>query len=59
MKPLLDDLMNIYGGHIYLTNTSGRSFKWLINKKTDILSIINYFKIVPSHSAKMNRIRKI
>jgi hypothetical protein len=54
-----DDLMNIYGGNIYISNTTGRSFKWQINKKTDILSIINYFKVCPSYSAKMNRIRII
>jgi hypothetical protein len=51
--------MNIYGGNINISNTTGRSFKWQINKKADILSIINYFKVCPSYSAKMNRIRMI
>ncbi len=49
--------MHIYGGNIYISNQTGRSFKWLINKKSDILSILNYFYVCPSYSAKMNKIR--
>jgi hypothetical protein len=51
--------MNNFGGKIYISNKTGRSFKWQINKKSDIISIINYFNVCPSNSAKMNRIRMI
>ena len=59
IKPLLDELILLYGGNIYLTNTHGRSFKYIINKKADILKFYNYFKVCPSFSAKANRIRLI
>lgn len=59
IKPLQDPLTTLYGGHIYFSNTSGRSFKWTLTKKSDILAMLTYFKICPSHSAKMNRIRQI
>jgi len=58
-KSLLDELINIYGGKIYLTNTTGRSFKWILINKIDIIYMIQYFKICPSFTNKMNRIRLI
>ena len=52
--------MNIYGGkHTCVSNITGRSFKWQINKKSQILSIINYFNVCPYYSAKINIIRII
>jgi hypothetical protein len=36
IKPLLDDIKSLYGGSISLTNTTGRSFKWIIYRKAEI-----------------------
>jgi len=59
MKPLLDELQSLYGGHINISNSTGRSFKWTLTKKQEILDIYNYFKICPCYSAKMFRILSI
>ena len=60
VKGLLDDLENQYGGKIYVTNKTGRSFKWQITRKEDIQNLKNnYFHVCPSNSAKFNRIRLI
>ena len=59
MKPLLDELLSLYGGHIYISNSSGRSFKWTITKKQEKLRLYYYFKVCPCHSAKMFRILSI
>jgi hypothetical protein len=57
-KSKLDKLEALYGGKIYITNKTGRSFKWQITKKEDIIQKIhNYFHVCPSYSAKFNRIR--
>lgn len=59
IKPLQDNLISLYGGSIYLTNTSGRSFKWEIFKKSEIQDIQTYFKVCPCFSAKFNRFKLI
>jgi hypothetical protein len=59
MKPLLDELQLLYGGTINITHSSGRSFKWTLQNKQEILDLFNYFKICPCYSAKMFRILKI
>lgn len=59
IKPLKDPLIELYGGKIYFSNTSGRSFKWTLNKKSEILTKLTYFKVCPSYTGKMNRIRLI
>lgn len=38
IKPLLDDLLDLYGGTIHMTNSTGRSFKWQLTKRLDILN---------------------
>jgi hypothetical protein len=56
---LLQPLIDLYGGHIYIDNGKSKSFKWYITKKEDILNLIEYFKINPSRSAKCNRLHLI
>jgi len=53
---LLQSLLEIYGGNIYIDRENSQSFKWYITKKEDILNLINYFKKYPSRSAKKNRL---
>ena len=53
---ILDPLPSLYGGSIYIQK---ESFKWVVYKKSEIVSILNYFKICPSRSAKYNRILMI
>ena len=53
---LLTPLVELYGGHVYIDNGSSKSFKWFINKKEDLLKLIDYFKQHPSRSAKNNRL---
>lgn len=60
MKSLLDELSHLYGGAIYITNSTGRSFKWHITKKLAISEFnTHYFHVCPSRSAKKNRINLI
>lgn len=56
---LLQPLLELYGGNIYIDRSSSRSFKWYITKREDILNIIDYFKDYPSRSAKKNRLHLI
>lgn len=56
---LLQPLLEIYGGNIYIDRGSSQSFKWYITKREDILKLIEYFKIYPSRSAKKNRLHLI
>lgn len=57
MKSLLDEIQNLYGGSISLSNTTGRSFQWIIFSKTDLFNILSYFKVCPCFSAKFNRFK--
>jgi len=56
---LLQPLLDIYGGNIYIDRGNSQSFKWYITKREDIIKIIEYFKINPSRSAKKNRLHLI
>ena len=56
---LLQPLLDLYGGNIYIDRGSSQSFKWYITKREDILKLIDYFKIYPSRSAKKNRLHLI
>ena len=56
---LLQPLLEIYGGNIYIDRGSSQSFKWYITKREDILKLIEYFKKYPSRSAKKNRLHLI
>ena len=53
---ILQPLVDIYGGNIYIDNSTHKSFKWYVTKREDILSLVEYFKTHPSRSAKKNRL---
>jgi LAGLIDADG endonuclease len=55
-KYLLDLLCELYGGSVYIEKTS---FKWIVSKKSEILNLLEYFKICPCKSAKLNRINAV
>jgi Cytochrome C and Quinol oxidase polypeptide I/LAGLIDADG endonuclease len=56
---LLQPLLELYGGNIYIDRGSSQSFKWYITKREDIVNIVEYFKIHPSRSAKNKRLHLI
>lgn len=56
---LLQPLIELYGGNIYIDRGSSQSFKWYITKREDILNLLEYFKTHPSRSAKKNRLHLI
>jgi hypothetical protein len=53
---LLQPLIELYGGNIYIDRGSSKSFKWYITKREDILNLIEYFKTHPSRSDKKKRL---
>lgn len=55
---ILQPLLDIYGGSIYIDRTSN-NFKWYISDKKDIINLISYFKIYPAKSLKKNRLHLI
>lgn len=55
-KYLLDILTELYGGSVYIEKTS---FKWFVYKKSEIIKLLEYFKLNPCRSAKLNRINAI
>lgn len=59
ISELLQPLVELYGGNIYIDRGSSQSFKWYITKREDILKLIEYFKTHPSRSAKKNRLHLI
>lgn len=53
---LLDDLVKLYGGQIYVMVKQG-AFKWTCFRKDDIISLVNdYFKVNPCRSEKLVRL---
>lgn len=57
---LLEPLVNLYGGNVYIDRSTHQSFKWYITEKSTILKMIaNYFKQFPSRSAKNSRLHQI
>lgn len=57
-KYILDIIKSVYGGYVYIDRNSN-SFKWYITKKSDILTILEYFKKYSSYSKKKNRLHLI
>lgn len=55
-KLLLDPLVSLYKGGVYLDNSKYISYKWSISSKSDILNKYNYFKICPLRSSKKARV---
>lgn len=56
---LLQPLIELYGGNIYIDRGSSQSFKWYITKREGILNLLEYFKTHPSRSEKKNRLHLI
>lgn len=56
---ILEPLVEIFGGKIYIDRNKYESFKWYITKKSLIYSLIEYFKKYPSRSGKKNRLHLI
>jgi hypothetical protein len=56
---ILQPLIELYRGNIYIDNGKSKSFKWYITKREDILNLLEYFKNSPSRSAKKNRLHLI
>lgn len=55
---ILQPLLDIHGGSIYIDRTSN-NFKWYISDKETILKILSYFKEYPPRSLKKNRLHLI
>jgi hypothetical protein len=53
---MLNILPVLYGGHISPSQTC---FRWSVSKKSEIINLLNYFKMCPSRSAKHNRLKAI
>lgn len=56
---LLQPLIDIYGGNIYIDRGKNQSFKWYVTKRETILELIEYFKKYPARSLKKNRLHLI
>ena len=56
---MLQPLIELWGGSVYIDRGKNQSFKWYISKKEDILNLIEYFKLNPSRSSKKNRLHLI
>jgi LAGLIDADG endonuclease len=56
---LLQPLVDIYGGYIYIDRGSSKSFKWYVTKRETISKLIEYFKKHPSRSAKQKRLHLV
>jgi hypothetical protein len=57
-KLLLDPLVDLYGGKIYILKTT-EAFKWTVYKKQEIQDLLEYFSLCPLRSAKHARIKLI
>jgi len=55
-KYLLDICCELYGGSIYIEKIS---FKWIVYTKSEIIKLLEYFKLNPCRSAKLNRINAV
>lgn len=47
---LLNPLVSLYGGNVYIDRSLNGGFKWYITSKIDILNILEYFKKYPSRA---------
>jgi hypothetical protein len=46
----------IFGGSVYYDRSQNGYYKWTIQKKSDILNMLEYFKVCPSKSIKRKRL---
>jgi hypothetical protein len=59
-KYILEPLLNIYGGKIYIVSPKIEAFKYTIYRKKEILNLLNNYLIkYPLKSAKNNRVKLI
>lgn len=58
-KYILDLLVPLYGGNVYIDNSRNLSLKWYISSKKEIMNLIEYLKLCPVRSAKKNRLHLI
>lgn len=56
---MLQPLIDLYGGNVYIDKGSSLSFKWYISKREDILKLIEFFKNHPCRSAKIQRLHLV
>jgi len=49
----------VFGGYIYYDRSQNDYYKWTIQKKSDILQLLDYFKKYPSRSSKNQRLHLI
>jgi hypothetical protein len=56
---MLEPLVSLYGGKIYASGTKYPAFKWVVNKKEEILNLLFYFKQNPLRSSKKHRLSLI
>jgi len=55
---ILESLVKLYGGSIYYMSKSN-AYKWTVFRKTEIISLCEYFKLNPCRSAKQRRINLV
>ena len=59
-KYLLEPLINLYGGKIYILSPKVETFKYVIFRKNEVLNLVdNYFNKYPLKSVKLYRINLI
>ena len=56
---MLQPLIDLYGGNVYIDKGSSLSFKWYISKREGILKLIEFFKNHPCRSAKIQRLHLV
>lgn len=56
---LLQPLVELNGGNIYIDKGNSQSFKWYVTKRETILNLVEYFITNSPKSAKKNRIHLI
>lgn len=60
-KKLVDvqPFKDIFGGNIYFDQAQNGYYKWSVQSQSDILMMLDYFKLCPSRSAKANRLHLV
>lgn len=53
---VLDPLVTLYGGTIFLQSKQTNAFKWTVYKKQEVLNLLAYFDKYPLKSAKHVRV---
>jgi hypothetical protein len=49
----------VFGGAIYFDTSQNGYYKWTVQSRSDILMMLDYFKVYPSRSAKAKRLHKV